>query len=468
MTGQWSFPHTRLKDLCWMEKKSHISRPPGIIGRQKRGKESEMKLLDIAWKDISSSFRNYFAVMFMFGFPLLMGGMFYLMMGGSGSDGNAFSLPVTDVVVANLDRGGEDFEMSRAQIPGAETARSMGDIIASALQGKQFENLMKVTMAESAEAARSAVDTQAAGVAVIIPADFSEQFFSSSGQATIELYKDPTLTIGPGIVESILSQFIDGMSGVKIALSVVMARVDGADPQQIGSVLQRYMAGMPAGESSPALLDVHAPSSVGAPSNQVGTVVGLIMAGMTVFYAFFTGASMAQSILVEDEKGTLPRLFTTPTKTSIILGGKFLAVGVTVVVQMTVLVILGRWIFGIVWGSALPLTVVIIGSVAAASAFGIFVMSLLKNAKQAGTVFGAVITTTGMLGMIRIFTMGSTTSGALHTVSLLVPQGWAVRGLLETMNGAGLSDVLPVFSVLLAVSAVLFAIGARRFQKRYA
>ncbi len=81
------------------------------------------------------------------------------------------------------------------------------------------------------------------------------------------------------------------------------------------------------------------------------------MGGMTIFYAFFTGASTAQTILKEDEEGTLPRLFTTPTTQATILGGKFLAVGLTVVVQMIVLLILGRLIFGIHWGSLLPLVV---------------------------------------------------------------------------------------------------------------
>ena len=51
------------------------------------------------------------------------------------------------------------------------------------------------------------------------------------------------------------------------------------------------------------------------------------MGGMTIFYAFFTGTSTAQTILREDEDGTLPRLFTTPTTQATILGGKFLAVG---------------------------------------------------------------------------------------------------------------------------------------------
>ena len=41
-----------------------------------------------------------------------------------------------------------------------------------------------------------------------------------------------------------------------------------------------------------------------------------IMAGMLVFYAFFTGVASAGSILQEEESGTLPRLFTTPTPQS--------------------------------------------------------------------------------------------------------------------------------------------------------
>ena len=53
-----------------------------------------------------------------------------------------------------------------------------------------------------------------------------------------------------------------------------------------------------------------------------------------IFFAFFTGAASAQSILTEEEKGTLPRLFTTPTPELSILGGKFLAVALTVLVQV--------------------------------------------------------------------------------------------------------------------------------------
>jgi ABC-2 type transport system permease protein len=426
-----------------------------------------MKILDIALKDMTRSFRSYFALMFMFGVPLLMGGMFYFMYGSRGNAGNSFSVPATKVIVANLDRGGPGFDAVKAQFPVGD-ARSMGEVILTTLRDNRFADLMKITATDSAETARSAVDQQTAGVAIIIPADFSEKFSDLAATATIELYKDPTLTLGPAIVESILSQYLDGMSGAKIAVNVVLKQAGSSDPALIGSVLQKYMAAAPAGDSSTALVDLRTPATVKAPSNPVSAIVGLIMAGMIVFFAFFTGASTAQSILREEEEGTLPRLFTTPTPQSAILGGKLLAVVLTVAVQMIVMIILSRLIFAISWGNVVPLAVVLLGSVAAASAFGVFVMSLFKNTKQAAVAFGGVLTATGMLGMAKIFTGGSTTSGALNTVSLFVPQGWAVRGLLQAMNGAPMEDVLLTVSGLLVIGVVLFTIGALRFQNRFA
>ena len=53
--------------------------------------------------------------------------------------------------------------------------------------------------------------------------------------------------------------------------------------------------------------------------NMLLNILGPIMGGMMVFYAFSTGTSTAQSILREEEERTLPRLFTTPTSQATIL-----------------------------------------------------------------------------------------------------------------------------------------------------
>ena len=428
-----------------------------------------MKIFDIALKDMTRSFRSTFALIFMFGVPLLMTGMFYFMFGGAAKNNQGFSVPVTKVVVANLDQGGPGFDASAAQFPDGSGTHSLGDMILKTLQNKGFANLIEISLVDSAETARAAVDSQKAGLALIIPADFSQRFTDLNGQATIELYKDPTLTLGPAIVQSILSQFMDNMSGARLAVSVITRQTGSTDPAEIGQVVSQYMAALPGGDQTAALLDLHAPATKKPASSTLSIIVSFIMGGMTIFYAFFTGTSTAQTIIREDEEGTLPRLFTTPTSRATILGGKFLAVGLTVLVQMTVLLILGRLVFGIDWGGFLPLVFVTIGTVLAASTFGIFVMSFLRTSKQAGAVLGGVLTVTGMLGMVKIFTMGSGASPAwADLASMFVPQGWAVRGLSQVMNAASLNEVLLNCAVLIGMSIIFFLVGVLRFQKRFA
>ena len=70
-----------------------------------------MKAFDIAIKDMTRSFRSAFALVFMFGVPLLMTGMFYFMFGGTANSSQGFSIPVTKVVVANLDKGAPSFKI---------------------------------------------------------------------------------------------------------------------------------------------------------------------------------------------------------------------------------------------------------------------------------------------------------------------------------------------------------------------
>jgi ABC-2 type transport system permease protein len=434
-----------------------------------------MKVFDIAMKDMLRSFRSAFALVFMFGVPLLMAGMFYLMFGNI-AEGGEFNLPRTQVIVANLDEGGPRFQVSTKNIPGGVKARTMGELIVSILQSEEMAELVEVSLTSSAASARAAVDGQAAQVAIVIPTDFSRQFADPDEQAIIEFYQDPTLTIGPGIIRAIINQFMDGMAGVNIAVDVFLDEAPPADQGLVGQVVWRYMdiSLVQTEDLADALLDVKSSASIAAPDSKADDtllqrIVGSIMGGMMVFYAFFTGASTAQSILKEEEERTLPRLFTTPTSQVAILSGKFLAVFLTVLVQVVVLIVVSQLIFDIRWGQPGLVALAAAGIVLIASTFGICINSFLKNTKQSGVLFGGVLTITGMLGMISIFAMNSPAAARLgDTVSLLVPQGWAVRGLFQVMNGAPAGAVRLTALATLAWSMAFFAIGVWRFDRRYA
>jgi ABC-type Na+ efflux pump permease subunit len=433
-----------------------------------------MKALDIALKDMTRSFRSFFAIVFMFIVPLLVTGMFYFMFGNLASDGG-FNLPKTQVIIANLDEGGPKFQVNPKNIPGGREANTMGDLIVNILESDEIAELIEVSFAPDAKTARAAVDTQASQVAIIIPPDFSHQFADQDGKAVIEFYQDPTLTIGPGIIRTIMNRFMDGMAGVKIAVNVFRDEADSSEVALVGLVVQDYLDTSLALRENPEedLLDVRTPpgeqSKTEESQNLLLTIISPIMGGMMIFYAFFTGASTAQSILKEEEERTLPRLFTTPTPQATILSGKLLAVFLTVSVQVIVLIVAAHLIFGIHWGNFPSVALVALGIIASASSFGVFVNSFLKNSKQGGVLFGGVLTVTGMLGMISIFAIGSPAAAQMgDTVSLLVPQGWAVRGLMQSMNAEPVPALLVTTLALLVWSVAFFIVGVWRFNRRYA
>jgi ABC-2 type transport system permease protein len=425
-----------------------------------------MKMLDIAQKDLLRSVRGATFLFFGFVVPLLMTGIFYLAFGDMtiGGDGG-FSLPTTAVQVVNLDRGTTGF--------------SAGELLVEILHREELADLLDIREATDAASARAAVDSQQAGVAIIIPDGFSAAVFDPQGQAAVEFYQDPTLVLGPGIVKGIVSQLVDGFAGSKIAVAVAGEQLAEhgiqLEPANLAALAREYgtwsaaQAGSLQGAADP-LLQTRSPGGAAETSDVRMSIVSGIMAGMMVFYVFFSGAATAQSILLEEEAGTLSRIFTTPTPPAVILGGRIIATLVTLVAQLVILLLVSALVFNIDWGDPVAMSGVTLGLIVLAASSGLFATSLLKNSRQGGIVQGGVMTVLGIVGMIDIFTANvpGTAGNTLSIVPLLVPQGWAVRGWALLLKGGGLIDVLPTVAVMLALSAIFFLAGLLRFRRRFA
>jgi ABC-2 type transport system permease protein len=418
-----------------------------------------MKILDIAFKDIQRSLRTGFGIVMMFIVPIMIPAIIYAAFGGAldgSGDGGGFNLAVTRVVVANLDRA---------------TDQSAGAILTEFLQSDDLKSLLETSVAPDEAAARERVNSQQADVAVIIPADFSQAAFIGSGAANVVLVHDPTLTIGPLIVKQLLAQVADGFSGARITLDVAgqqLGTLDAATAQTIGMKYAQWAQaqGQQQQNGQHPMLTVQAPPTKAA-NRGTASIMSSMTAGMLMFFAFYTAASMAQTILKEDEDGTLPRLFTTPTARATILGGKFTAIFLMVIVQVVVVMIIASLLFKITWGDPLMVMLSIVGLVICAAGFGLFLLSFVKNTRQAGPVIGGVLTVTAMLGGLYSMTIPNAPA-FMDTMSLLLPQGWVMRSWKLTLNGGQLSDVLLPVLVAVAIGAVLFGIGTLNFRRRYA
>jgi ABC-2 type transport system permease protein len=423
-----------------------------------------MKVFDIAFKDLLRSFRCAFLLVMMFVAPLLLTGLIYFAFGRAG--GGRFELPLTRVQLSNLDQAD------------SHSGLSAGKMLVDYLQGDEVAGLLQVTVAPDEASARAAVEQQEADVAVLIPAELTAAAMDPAAGATVTLYHDPTLTIQPGIVRLIVGDYVDGFSGVKIALQVTAQGLATQslelDPATIEQVEREYVAwvqstGHTHGSESVAVpnLTTRPPAGEATPSGPVSTLLGPVMAGMTIFFAFFTGAAGAASLLYEHEEGTLARLFTTPTPRAAILGGKFFAIMLTLAVQVLVLLLAGRFVFDIRWGQPATVLLLALGLVVAAAGFGVFLMSFVKTARQSGPVMGLTVSLTGMLGGL-IPTGNLSQPGVFDTASLFLPQGWAMRGWKLAVNGASPGEVLLPVGVLLAAGLILFAVGVFVFRRRFA
>jgi ABC-2 type transport system permease protein len=420
-----------------------------------------MKILDIAFKDIKRSLRSGFGVVMMFIVPIMIPGIIYAAFGGAldgGADSGGFDIAVTRVVVTNLDRA---------------TDPSAGAILTEFLRSDDLKALLQTTVVDDEATARSRVSTQQADVAVIIPADFSQAAFLGNDDSNIVLYHDPTLTVGPLIVKQLLAQFADGFSGARIALDVAeqqLGALDAATAQAIATQYAQRVQAQAQGQQQQSgqhpLLTIQAPPSK-ATNQGTASMMASMMAGMLVFFAFYTAASMAQTILKEDEDGTLPRLFTTPTARATILGGKFTAIFLMVIVQVLVVMLISSLLFKITWGDPLLVALSIVGLVICAAGFGLFLLSFIKNTRQAGPMIGGVLTVTAMLGGLYSMTIPNAPA-FMDTLSLFLPQGWVIRSWKVTLNGGQLLDVLLPVVVAVAIGAVLFGMGTLNFRKRYA
>ncbi len=426
-----------------------------------------MKILDIAFKDLTRSFRSAFAIGMMVVAPLMLTGLIYFAF-GSMSSGDV-SMTAIKVGVVNAD---ELTDNSLLDVP-------IGDNIRSMFFDESVKSWIEASDYADEASARAAVDKQEIGVAVIIPHNFTERYLSGEKDVQVLIVSDPTLSIGPAVVEDMVTMMVDGVAGGGIAIETIMERLQAngiqPDPTQIPSWIERYtnwyadfQRNLFHHPEKSALVLVAPSTGETETTNPLSQMMGLTMAGQMIFFAFFTGSNSMMSILREDEEGTLARLFTTPTDRTKILIGKFLAVFFTVFLQGMVLMAAGRFAFGVQWGQPASVALAFTAQMIAAAGLGVLLISFVKNTKQGGPVLGGGLTILGMLGGLFTANIPGGMPEAFNVIGNFIPQGWVLKGWRMALDGSAAGDLFVPFLVTVAMGIVMFAIGAMMFKRRYA
>jgi ABC-2 type transport system permease protein len=423
-----------------------------------------MKIIAIAFKDLTHSARSYFLIGMTLAAPLLITLLIYFAFGSLRS--GDVSMTAIKVGVVNADG-----------LPaGAPLDAPLGKSVHDMFFDPSVKSWIAATDYADETAARLALNAQQIGVAVIIPESFTRDYLAGETGTPVTILQDPTLTIGPTVVREMVASLLNGVAGGGVAYKVINARMEAngktLDPAAIPALIQTYAAWYADFQRAlfhtpeKAVLVVASPAAGNESSNSLQSMMGLVMAGQLIFFSFFTGAYAMMSILQEAEEGTLARLFTTPTNRTMILFGKFLAVFLTVLFQGSVLLVAGRLIFGIRWGEPGTILLALLGQMVASVGLAVLLVSFIKTSKQAGPIFGGALTLLGMLS--GLFTTNIAMPESFKAIANFTPQGWVLKAWTLSLGGHPTGEMILPFLVLVAMGFVMFAIGAVNFSKRYA
>jgi ABC-2 type transport system permease protein len=394
------------------------------------------KIFAIAWKDALIRFSGFSELLFFIILPIV----FTFILGGSPNPGDA------------------DNRIRLVVVDQAHTSLSTDLVTELEKSTAVRPDVLNLDEAESQFSDRSA------SVLLIIPSGFDTDSLAT-GSAELELRQQPNnmdAVIADRAVQAVIGKLGSAINAAQMAVD---------EAQQLStfeSESDKKIYFDEALTSAQKLLD-EAPNRVtvthAATSDQVEyDPAANSSAGQLITWVFIPLLGLSGLFAFERQQGTLRRLLTTPTSKATFLLGAISGQVLAAIVQMTLLVLFGVFMFHLNWGrEPLALAVLMVSFALAASALGTTLGTFVKTEGQAS---GLSI----MLGMVMALMGGcwyplELFPETVQNIVKVLPTTWAMQGLLDlVLRGGGLMDILPEAGVLLGFAGVFFVVGVMRFR----
>jgi ABC-2 type transport system permease protein len=335
--------------------------------------------------------------------------------------------------------------------------------------------LLETTTTADLTLAKSQVDKDEIAAAVIIPAGFTSSVIpnSETGQLTeavsIELYSSPARPISSGVIQSIVTNFVNQvdtgvLSGdVAITQLVTSGLVNVQDIPQVTEAVSGRLQENPQAVSG--VINVNR-ATTSLNSEEGFNPIAFFATGMAVFFLMYTVTIGGRSILAERNEGTLRRLLVTPTTTVQVLGGKVLGIFMSGFAQVGLLILGTTLMFNLNWGDPIGIVILIAAVSLAATGWGLLLAGFAKTTQHVASIGTAMMLSFGILG--GSFIPAENLSGPLQSLRLITPNAWAMDSFNLLNNGRTLTDIVGPIIALLLMAAALFAISTYLFRRRWA
>ena len=283
-----------------------------------------------------------------------------------------------------------------------------------------------------------------------------------SPQDLMAMLRRGEISVGVVIPADFERRRLDGREAVQVL-------VDGSDTVVQGAAMQ--LAQMPLG-ASPAPTPDASPVRTGQISvvsfynperrSPVNIVPGLIGVILTMTMVLFTGVAIVR----ERERGNMEMLMATPVSRTELMVGKVLPYVLIGLVQTTLVLMLGLWLFDVpILGSVLDVYVAAMLLIVANLTLGLLISTQAQSQFQAMQMtFFVFLPSILLSGFMFPFSGMPTVVQWLAEVLPLTHFLRLIRGVM--LRGATLLDLWPDVLALLAFTAVMMTAAILRFRKR--
>jgi ABC-2 type transport system permease protein len=425
------------------------------------------KLLVIAWKEMTLRFTDPLMLAFALGMPLVLAALIDLSFADL-----VLSRGIADksipVGIVNQDRGGawgnfgELFVSALSRPPDASTPT----------EGLPFELFSVHRIADEVQA-RQMVEREELMAALLVPPDFSEAV--EAERATVTVYVNGADSVRGVAFKSVVETLSNMITAGEVAVRTTVTAFRGysrtraeLEAGRLDKVMEDLALAAARPASNPIKIQVIKQS---APSTAI-QLTRYLAAAITILFAGFAGLVGSAALLQEKAQGTLQRMYITPTRSGIILGGNALGTYLCGLVQMCVLAA-GMVALEILMsngpgrGSRLDLgglLILILALVGAATGLGLTVAGLARTSAQAVNYGGASLLLMGLIG--GIFFPVELFPTPFDVLSRLTFHYWAMDGYLQLALGNSALSILPHTIVLAVMGAGFFVAGNCLLRRR--
>ncbi len=364
----------------------------------------------------------------------------------------AFIAPFVLAAIIGLAFGGDDAFRVTYAVADADRGPVAAGFTDGVLASPGLRDLVTVREADPGEA-RALVDRGEVDAAFLLPAGLSASV-QQGRPATVTVVEAGDNPIAGQVARSLAEAYAAELTATGLAATTAL---DAAGRPQSEAEARRLGERAAAGRLPVRLAE----GQVGGRTIEAANYFGPSMA---IFFLFFTVSFGARSILAERQQGTMRRLLATAAPPGGVLAGKALAAFTLGTSSVLVMWLATTVVFGADWGDPVAVVALTVSSVLSAIGITALVVTLAKTDEQADGYSSLVVFTLALLGGNFVYL--AQLPEALQRVSLLTPNGWALRGFVDLVaDGGGLATVAVPVAVTLAVGLVTGALALYRARR---